>query len=176
MALRTKTREQLYQMHTYRGGRVEVIPLRGFFHTVEKITGHGVLIPDLQISFYSAQTSTPAAVDASGTGRLYFIWAASGTAKAVATTSTLASIVQVTDNDVVIASYKVGSNQAAEAYFYNSVDGVGIPYATDLEVLAVEALDGSGDAAAGDRPDIVVVWGDDAINTEDANLINTIYG
>lgn len=175
MALRTKTREQLYQMHTYRNGRVEVIPLRGFFHTVEKVQGHGVRIPDLQISFFTAQSATEADVDASGTGRLYFVWAASGTAKAVATTSTLASIVQIKDNDVVIASFKVSSNRAGEAYFYDDVDGVGIPYSTDLEVQAV-ADTGSGDPAAGDRPDIVVVWGDNAINTEDANLINTIYG
>jgi hypothetical protein len=175
MALRTKTREQLYQMHTYRGGRVEVIPLRGFFHTVEKVQGHGVRIPDLQITAFSA-LNTEQDVDASGTGRIYFVWASSGTAKAVATTSTLATIVQVKDNDVVIASFKVGSNRAAEAYYYDDIDGVGIPYATDLEVQAVAAVDGSAQPAAGDRPDVIVVWGDDAINTEDANLINTIYG
>ena len=176
MALRTKTREQLCQMHTYRGGRVEVLALRGFFHTVEKVQGHGVLIPDLQISTFDAQTSTEADVDASGVGRLYFVWAASGTAKAIDTTSTLDTIVQLKDNDVVIASFKVTSNHASEVYFYDTIDGVGIPYATDLEVQAVAAADGTSNPAAGDRPDIVVVWGDNAINTEDQNLINTAYG
>lgn len=176
MALRTKTREQLYQMHTYRGGRVEVIPLRGFFHTVEKVQGHGVRIPDLTITSFSAQTSTEADVLASGTGRLYFVWAASGTAKAVATTSTLPVIVQLKDNDIVFASFKVASNRASEVYFYDSEDGVGQSFATDLEVQAVAAADGTSNPAAGDRPDIVVVWGDDTVNTEDANLINTIYG
>lgn len=176
MALRTKTREQLYQMHTYRGGRVEVLALRGFFHTVEKVQGHQVAIPDLQISSFTAQTSTEADVDAAGTGRLYFVWASSGSSKAVATTSTLATIVQIKDNDVVIASFKVASNRASEVYFFDNVDGVGIPYSTDLEVQAVAALDGTSNPAVGDRPDIVVVWGDDAINTDDANFINVNYG
>lgn len=176
MALRTKTRERLYQMHQYRGGRVDNNALRGFFHVVEKVQGHGVKIPDLQISFFSAQSATEADVDASGTGRLYFVWGLSGTAKAVATTSTLASIIQIKDNDVVIASFKVGSNRAGEAYFYDDIDGVGIPYSTDLEVQAVDALTGATDPAVGDRPDIVVVWGDDAINTEDANFPDVTYG
>jgi len=175
MALRTKTREQLYQMHTYRGGRVEVIPLRGFFHTVEKVQGHGVRVPDLTISAFTAQTSTEADVLASGAGRLYFVWAASGTAKAVATTSTLDAIVQLKDNDVVIASFKVASNRASEVYFYDSQDGVGISFATDLEVQAVAAT-GSGDAAAGDRPDIIVVWGDNTVNTDEQNLLVSTYG
>lgn len=176
MSLKTKTREQLYQMHTYRGGRVEVLALRGFFHVCEKIIGHGVSIPDLQISSFSAQSSTEADVDASGSGRLYFVWAASGTAKAVATTSTLDVIVQLKDNDVVIGSFKVKSNRASEVYFYDSVDGVGLEYATDLEVQAVAAVDGAANPAAGDRPDIVVVWGDNAINTDERYLIDTNYG
>ena len=176
MALRTKTREQLYQMHAYRGGRVEVLPLRGFFHTVEKVQGHGVRVPDLQISVFTAQTSTEADVDAAGAGRLYFVWALSGTLSAAGTSASNAAIVQIKDNDVVVASFKVGANQAAEAYFYNSLEGVGIPYATDLEVQAVAASDGAANPAAADRPDIIVVWGDAAINTDEANLIDVNYG
>jgi len=171
MALKTKTREQLYQMHTYRLGRVEVLALRGFFHTAEKVQGQNVSIPDLQISTFVAQTSTAADVDASGTGRLYFIWVASP-----ATGSTLDTIVQILDNSVVIASSKVRSGRAMEAYFFDSVDGVGINYSTNLQVKVVAAADGSSNPAAGDRPDVVVVWGDDAINTDEQNLINTIYG
>lgn len=174
MALKTKTREQLYQMHTYRGGRVEVLPLRGFFHTVEKIQGHGVRIPDLQISVFTAQGETEADVDASGTGRLYFIWALSGTLSAAGTSASNAAIVQVKDNDVVVASGKVGANQALEVYFYNSLDGVGIPYATDLEVQVV-ASTGSGDPSTADKPDVIVVWGDDAINTDEPLTPNTNY-
>lgn len=176
MALRTNTRERLYQMHTYRNGRCDVLALRGFFHVVERVQGHGVRIPDLQITSFTAQTSTEADVDAAGTGRLYFVWAASGTAKAVATTSTLGVIVQLKDNDVVIGSFKVASNHASEVYFYDSIDGVGLAYAVDLEVQAVAAVDGAANPAAGDRPDIVVVWGDDAINTEDANFLVSTYG
>ena len=176
MALRTKTRERLYEMHQYRGGRIENLALRGFFHTVEKVQGHQVSIPDLQISFVSAQTSTPANVDASGTGRLYFIWALSGTLSAAGTSASNAAIVQVLDNSVVIASAKGTANNALEAYFYDSTDGVGIPYSTNLQVAAVAAADGTSNPAAADRPDVVVVWGDDAINTDDANLINVNFG
>lgn len=170
MALRTKTREQLYQMHTYRAGRVEVLPLRGFFHTVEKVQGHGVRIPDLTIASFSAQTSTPTAAIISAPGRLYFVWAASGS------TSTLDAIVQVTDNSIVVASGKVQSTRAMEMYFYDSIDGVGVKTTTDIKILAVAAADGTSNPAAADRPDVVVVYGLDTVNTEDANLINTIYG
>ena len=177
MSLRTKTREQLYQRHSYRRGRVEAAALRGFMYTVEKVQGHGVKVPDLQISTFSAQTSTEADVDAAGTGRLYFVWASSlaGAANDV--------IIQLKDNDIVIGSFKLKAagatateDRASEVYFFDSVDGVGLEYATDLEVQAVAAVDGTSNPAAADRPDIVVVWGDDAINTDDANLINVNFG
>lgn len=171
MSLRTKTREQLYQMHTYRAGRVEVAALRGFFYTCEKVQGQGVSIPDLQIAQFSAQTSTPANVDAAGVGRLYFIWVSSPT-----TGSTLDTIVQILDNSVVIGSVKVKTGRASEVYFFDSVDGVGEEYATNLQVKAVAAADGTSNPAVGDRPNIVVVWGDNAINTGDANFINVNYG
>lgn len=169
MSLRTKTRERLYQMHTYRPGRVEAAALRGFFHTIEKVQGHNVSIPDLQISSFTAQTSTGANVDASGTGRLYAVWANSPVG------STLDTIVQVLDNTVVIGSFKIKSTRSSEVYYFDSVDGVGIEYGTSLIVKAVAAADGSSNPAAGDRPDLVVIWGDDAINTTDSSLINTNY-
>lgn len=175
MALRTKTREQLYQMHTYRGGRVEVLALRGFFHTAEKVQGHGAQIPDLQISSFAAQTSTEADIDAAGNGRLYFFWALMPAGSANDT------IVQIKDNDVIIGSGRAKAAgagslnpRALEVYFYDSVDGVGIEYATDLEVQA--QTNAAGNPLAADRPDIVVVWGDNAINTQDQNLINLNYG
>lgn len=168
MALRTKTRERLYQMHTYRAGRIEAAALRGFFHVVEKVQGHNVLVPDLQVSQFPAQTSTDSDVDAAGAGRLYFIWAASPT------TADIDTFVEVEDNNIIIFRGKVTPTRALEVYFYDDVDGVGIPYSTDLEVRAVLAAGGNPDAA--DRPDIVVVWGDNAINTEDRNLINVNYG
>lgn len=170
MSLRTKTREQLYQMHTYRLGRVEVLALRGFFHVVEKIQGHGARLPDLTIGNASAQTSTPSSAFFTATGRLYFVWAESP----VAATNDV--IVQLTDNAIVVASFKVKAAQAAEAYFYNSLEGAGISIGTDLKVKAVAAADGTSNPSAGDRPDVVVVYGVDSVNTEDSNLINTIYG
>lgn len=176
MALRTKTREQLYQLHDYRLGRCEVLGLRGYFHTIEKVQGHNVLVPDLTIATFAAQTSTPSAAVFTATGRLYFIWAASGTKSAAGTTALLDAIVQVTDNNVVVASSKIAANQAMEAYFYNTNNGVGISMGTNLKVLAVAAADGISNPNAVDRPDILVVYGVDSVNTEDANLINTIYG
>lgn len=175
MALRTKTREQLYQMHLYRGGRVPVEGLRGMLQGIENVQGHNVSVPDLKIAFFSAKTSTPSSAIVTGTGRIYAIWALSGALAAGAPASTLDAIVQVTDNSVVIGSFKVKSNKAAEVYFYDSGDGIGTQFSTDLKVLAVAAT-GSGDAAAADRPDIVVIYGDDTVNTGDSNLINVNFG
>lgn len=169
MALKTKTRDYLYALHPYRRGRVEQNALRGFFHTCEKVQGQGVMLPDLQVTAFSA-LNTEQDVDASGAGRIYFLWIESPAA------STLDTIVQVKDNDVVIASAKVKSTKSCEVYFFNGDDGVGIPYATDLEVQAVAAADGSSQPAAGDRPTVYVVWGDDAINTDEKNLLVATYG
>lgn len=174
MALRTNTRERLYQMHTYRQGRCDVLALRGFFHVVERVQGHGVRIPDLQITSSLSQSNTPTAIDAAGTGRVYFVWAQSGTQADAGLTATATTIVQVTDNDVVLASFPVTANNASEAYYYDYLDGVGFPYGTDLEVLAVTLAGGNPDAA--NQPDIVIVWGDNAINTEDANFLVSTYG
>jgi hypothetical protein len=176
MALRTKIREQLYQLHLYRGGRVPVEGLRGLLQAMENVQGHNVSIPDPKIAFFSAQTSTPSAAIVTGTGRVYGIWALSGTKSAAGTTSTLDAIIQVTDNSVVIGSFKVKSNQASEVYFFDSSDGIGENFGTNLKVAAVAAADGTSNPAAADRPDIVVIYGDDLVNTTDANLINVNFG
>lgn len=152
-------------MRPYRSGRVDTNALAGFFHVVERVQGHGVRIPDLQITSLPTVDSDDD-VDASGTGRLYFAWISGGSA---------ASIVQFTDNNIVIACAKVSASGFTEVYFYDGTDGVGIPYSTDLEVNAVLASDGSTPAATTARPDVIVVWGDDAINTEDSATANTNY-
>ena len=176
MSLRTKIREQLYELHLYRGGRVPVEGLRGLLQAMENIQGHSVSIPDPKIAFFTAQSSTPSAAILTGPGRLYGIWALSGSLAGGAPTSTLDVIIKMTDNAVAVGSFKVQSNKAAEVYFFDSVDGVGLKFTTDLKVLTNDAATGAGNPAAGDRPDIVVIWGDDTVNTADANLINTNYG
>ena len=167
--LRTKTRERLYQVHAYRAGRVDVLALRGFFHVVERVQGQNASIPDLTITT-SLAVPLVAVTLLTGVGRLYFAWATSNTG------STLDSIVQFTDNLIVVASFKCKSLKSAEAYFYGGDDGVGIPFATNLKVNTVDALTGLVAPAAADRPDVVTVWGDNTVNTSDSNLINTNYG
>ena len=76
---------------------------------------------------------------------------------------------------MVVASFKVKSNKASEVYFFDSADGVGLAFTTNIQVLAVAAT-GSGDPALADRPDIVLIYGDDSVNTGNANLINVNYG
>ena len=181
MSLRTKVREQLYELHLYRGGRVPVEGLRGLLQAIENIQGHNVSVPDLKISFLAAQTGVASAAILTGTGRVYGVWALSGTLAAAALTSppntaTQDVVFQVLDNTVVQASGKVAKNKAAEVYFFNSDDGVGIKFATSLKVAAVQASDGTTSATGVNAPDLVVIWGDDTVNTADANLINTNYG
>lgn len=169
MALRSKTREQIYQLHTYRPGRCDVLPLRGFFHALERLQGHGVKVPDLKVSTFSAQTSTPANVLSSGTGFLYFAWALSPSG------ASNDAIVKLTDNSKITGAFLVKAKKSGETYFYGGEYGIGIPFASDLKVSA-NNLTNDGDPSSGDRPDIVVVWGDDTSNTEDANFIVTNYG
>jgi len=176
VSLRTKAREQAYELHLYRGGRCPVEGLRGLLQAWENIQGHSVSIPDLKFTFLAAQSSTPSAAILTGPGRLYGVWALSGSLAAGAPTSTLDAIVKLTDNSVAVASFKVLSNKASEVYFFDSGDGVGLKFTTDLKALTNDAATGAGNPAAGDRPDLVILWGDDTVNTADANLINTNYG
>lgn len=176
MSLRTKAREQAYEMHLYRGGRCPVEGLRGLLQAWENIQGHSVSIPDLKFAFFAAATSTPSAAIITGSGRLYGIWALSGSLAAGAPTSTLDAMVQITDNSVIMSSFRVKSNKAAEVYFFDSGDGVGAAFGTNIKVQATAAADGTSNPAVGDRPDIVVLYGDDTVNTADANLINVNYG
>lgn len=173
MSLRTKTREQLYQQHRYRLGRVEQSALRGYLQTIEKVQGQGVRVPDLTLALFAAKTSTYSAAIASAPGRLYFVWAISNTG------STLDTIVALNDNSVAIAAFKAKSLKATEAYFYGHDEGIGLPFTTDLKVAAFAAAGGietPANPAAADRPDIVVCYGINTVNTDDANLINTNYG
>ena len=175
MSLRTKAREQAYELHLYRGGRCPVEGLRGLLQAWENIQGHSVSIPDLKFLFKAGQNATSPTTVLATSGRLYGVWALSGALAATAPASTLDAIVQVTDNSVVVASFKVKSNKASEVYFFDSGDGVGITMGTNIAVKAVAAT-GSGDPANADLPDVVVLYGDDLTNTSDANLINTNYG
>lgn len=170
MSLRTKTREQLYELHLYRSGRVPVEGLRGLLQAIENVQGHNVSVPDLKIAFLSAQSSTPSTAILTGPGRLYGIWALSPVG------STLDVIVKATDNSVAVGSFKVKSLKASEVYFFDSDDGIGLKFTTNLQVLANDAATGAGNPVAGDRPDLVVIWGDDSVNTADQNLINVNYG
>jgi len=178
MALNTKIREQLYQMHLYRGGRVPVYGLRGLLQGIENVQGHNVSVPDLTIARFTAKTSTPSSAIVTGTGRIYGVWALSGTLSAAGTSAALDTIVQVTDNSIVVASFKVKANKAAEVYFYDSGDGIGEQFGTNLKVLAVAAADGTSNPDAADRPDLVVIYGDDTVNAGEAdrNLINVNFG
>ncbi len=175
MALRTKTREQLYQLHLYRGGRVPVEGLRGLLQGIENVQGHNVSVPDLKIAFLSAQSNTPSAAILTGTGRLYAVWALSGTLSAAGTSASNDVVIELTDNSVILAAFKVKANQASEVYFFDSSDGIGENFGTDLKALTIKASDGTAPAAA-DRPDLVVIWGDDTVNTTDSNLINVNFG
>lgn len=159
MSLLPGIKARLFQMHQYRLGVVPLTALQGFIHAIEKQQGHGIKVPDLLVSFKTAQTSTSASVLASA-GRLYGMWVKSPAA------ATLAVIVKVTDNDVAVGSVKVKATKAGEVYFFAGDDGIGIPCATDIEVIATAAADGTSNPAAGDRPDIVVIYGDDATNSE----------
>lgn len=175
MALKENIKERLYELHSYRGGRVPVFGLRGLIDATEDVQGHNVSVPDFKIATFTAQASTPAAATVTGSGRIYGIWALSGTLSAAASSASNDAIVQVEDNGVVVASFKVKKNQAAEVYFFDSNDGIGEAFTTNVQVLAVAAT-GSGDPAVADRPDILLIYGDDTVNTSNANLINTNYG
>src|SRR4029077_9817099 len=100
MSLKTKTRERLYQLHTYRGGRVPVEGLRGLLQGIENVQGHNVSVPDLQIAFLAAQSNTPSAAILTGTGRLYAVWALSGTLSAAKTSASNDVVIEITDNSV----------------------------------------------------------------------------
>jgi hypothetical protein len=143
-----------------------VYGLRGLIQGTENVQGHNVSVPDFQIT-QLADVDSNVDVDATGTGRLYGFWVDAGDADV---------IVQITDNNIVIACAKVLATRQTEAYYFDNVDGIGLPYGTDLEVNAVLASDGTTPAATTARPDVVVIWGDDAINTTDANLINVNFG
>ena len=95
---------------------------------------------------------------------------------AAGTTATVDVTFQILDNTVVQASGKVAKNKAAEVYFFDSGDGVGITFATSLKMAAVSAVDGTTSATGVNAPDLVVLYGDDTVNTADSNLINTNYG
>jgi len=179
VSLRTKAREQAYELHLYRGGRCPVEGLRGLLHAWENVQGHSVSLPDLKFAFFPAQNATPAAATVTGPGRLYGIWVLSGSLSAAgiatSTPAVLDSIVRITDNSVVFASVRVRANKAAEVYFFDSGDGVGDAFTTNIQVSAV-AASGSGNPNTADLPDIVLLYGDDATNTADSNVINVNYG
>jgi len=165
MSLRSKVKEELYQKHALTLGRIPVHGLRGLIQAIENLQGNGVKVPDIQIASLTLVDSN-VDVDASGVGRLYGAWIVGGTAL---------SRVWFTDNNITIAQTTVPSGGYAEVYFYGGADGVGIPYATDLEVDA-KLADNSTPAATTVRPTVVVLWGDSLINTDDANLPSASYG
>jgi hypothetical protein len=158
MALSSKEKFQLLQAHAYRAGKVPVNFLRGFFEAVEKQAGHGIKVPNFKVVTKTDVGSTAQEVLAD-TGRVYGLQVASPE------DAELGVIVQITDNDVVIASFPVEPGCAGEVYFCAHTDGIGIKHSTDIEVLAIQR-DGSGDPAAGDKPDVVVIYGDDDENDE----------
>lgn len=166
MALKAKIKEVLYQLHARRAGRHTVWPLRGFIQAVELVQGQNVSVPDPTVVTNTLVDSN-VNVDASGTGRLYGCWITAGDADVR---------VEYTDADIVIASVKVPANGYAEAYFNSTTDSIGVAYATDLEIDAKLTSDGTTAASTTARPTVTTIWGDDAINTSDANLMNTNYG
>lgn len=159
MSLLAGIKARLLSEHMYRTGRVPAEALRGFLAAVESVQGNGTRVPDLATYYATAQTSTPATVN-TGTGRAYGIQAKSPSG------ASLDVEVLLTDNSVNIASFKIKATKSGEVYFFCGSDGIGIPFATNLQVKSGTAADPTANPAAADRPDIVVIYGDDDTNTE----------
>lgn len=176
MSLLQKTKSRLLEAHAYRLGKVNERFLLGFLQMVENQQGNQIKVPDFTIGAVTAQTSTASAAFVTGTGRLYGFQVLSGSLSAAATAASNDVIVQFTDNSIVIASAKCTANCALEVYLAGATDGVGITFGTDLKVKAVQAADGSSNPAAADRPDVVVIYGDDTVNTDSQNLLVTTFG
>lgn len=159
MSLLASVKTQLLQQHAYRAGKVPVNFLRGFFQAIEKQQGHGIKVPDLALSVHAALSST-AATPLNAAGRVYGLQIKSPSAAAADV------LVIVLDNTATLASFRVTKGQAAEVYFCGGNDGIGIPAGTSIKVKAVAVADETSAPSSGDRPDVVVIYGADATNTE----------
>jgi len=159
MSLKVGTEHSFRAAAAYHKGKVGSRGLDALLETLkDSISSDDGPAVNPRKSIKTAQTSTPAEVKGSA-GVLYGVRVTTGTLAVAGSTAVADVIVQITDNDIVIASVKCGYSEAAEAYFYGGDGAVGITCATDIEVKAVQAADGSSNPAAVDRPDIEVIYG-----------------
>jgi hypothetical protein len=119
----------------------------------------GGLFPTVQESAPLLIVGSTAQVAFASPARVYGVRAVSGSLKAVASTSTLDVVVQIRDGaTVVVASFKLTSNEAGEAYFYGK-EGIGFLCTTNVSVAACAIADGTSDPATGDKPTVTVLYG-----------------